>query len=1242
MSLTLKFDVKDDASASIKKLQSQLNQLNPTIKNTTTATGAMNSSMIGTIATVSAFVISAKALSSAFNSVVTNGLAFNKSLESARAGIIALSVATQNSAIPVQERYIKAQQESLATLKELQKINVQTPHTLEQTNKIYKAMYVSMKAAGASTSDMIELTRSISIASGAAGIEFNSLLAGVDGLASGTVLANSDLGRFLSSLGLTNDVLKKSDDVVKLVTERLKDFKALGTITEATSNFDNAWSNLTGKMTEGTFDGAKYGLNELSSLINSISDDDIKQLQKGMNEFGIVALNVVYGVAVGAIKLANTFDTLGASIAEVAFRVESGIFLDDAETKALDAMWKSTVKNIDARNNFIDVLDKSKKAMEDSINTTKEAPNSGGFDLGAKSRKTTSTEQLNEQIKATEKLRKEQEKLSEENQKVRESFISLTGTEYDAWLVDANNKMIELSKNGVLSAEELAQAWDNLELTAPDISEFDAHVKMFYENQKTLQEQATALMTSDIDKINAKYLEMYDAVQGIFDDEQMQKFFSTWNKEISKATKEQKSYEGIGSDEWTQGLRGQAKDLSNVGKAFKSISKEQEEFNKYSKENNVTEKDKGKHLENQISLFGNLAGAMSNLAEDGSQSAKVLQTAQAALSLTSLALGVAEQSKLPFPYNIAAMASTLATGISILSSLGVSGGGGGGSSSPDYAAIEKQNVENRQTDLENQYEPLLEKFDTQISLLEKIEKNGSASKYSISQARTQYEYDISTYANQIGDVVGGYREVDYSKNNYTAMINTANAFLDFSKSIKKFGIDATGIVASLHYAHKTVGYNLSTVLNTKSDLLSYVANRNEIERLYDVARTKISTEVNAPKADIATNAEFEKIKIEVGTFIGDFALAIGDSIEQMKDMSLEFQDIFDSLTNTMTYSNKRLSEAQKEVSALLKGRDLESYLKTQISLISEVEKKYGMTIDKFLASNDLAIQAAAVIEMERITGIAFEGGTEAALNYLDSIKLVSEAMINSNENIKSYKDSFKTDEQLAKDLATTLGVRLAGSFIELDNLFNRLSKSGGLLTDAELELLNANKALIEDNQKLIDDAVLNFSNNMKSMADSIDSAINTIKGGMLSGDELTTDQIRRLNYTQMAFESALSGGDSDKARELLSEITSLSTGISSGAFGDTSKINANLVSSLEANKAMIDFTDEVLMVRIVASDLDYEQTVATTTPSVYVTNSTNNDDRLATLEAIMIEVLKTNNNVYDVLLRIQNDGLKAL
>ena len=133
-------------------------------------------------------------------------------------------------------------------------------------------MYVSMKNAGASTEDMIELTRSLSIASGAAGIEFNSLLAGVDGLASGTVLANSDLGRFLSSLGLTNKTLKESDDVVKLVSNSLKDFKASDTMAVALSNLDNAWSQVTGKMTEDAFDGAKDSINTLSDLINSMSN----------------------------------------------------------------------------------------------------------------------------------------------------------------------------------------------------------------------------------------------------------------------------------------------------------------------------------------------------------------------------------------------------------------------------------------------------------------------------------------------------------------------------------------------------------------------------------------------------------------------------------------------------------------------------------------------------------------------------------------------------------------------------------------------------------------------------------------------------------------------------------------------------------------------------------------------------------------------------------------------------------
>ena len=357
-SLKIKVDTKDFNKASM-----ELDKLEGSGKKAEKSFISLNGA---TVATVASMYLFQKAISSA----ISSGLAYNKAVEQAKSGIVALSVAMQDKAIPVQERYRIAQEESIATLKELQKINVQTPHTLEQTNQIYKSMYASMKNMGASTSDMVEITRSMSIAAGAAGIEFNSLLAGVDGLATGTVLANSDLGRFLGSVGLTNDVLKDSDDVVKTITERLKDFKALGTYTEAVSNFDNAWGQLTGKMTADIFEGSKQGLNELSTLLNSMSDDDIDSLKKGMNELGVVALNVVYGTASGVVELTNAFDSLGARIAGVAYRISEGVFLNDEESAALERMYQNTKDNIKAREDFIETLRLSKVAMEDSISAS--------------------------------------------------------------------------------------------------------------------------------------------------------------------------------------------------------------------------------------------------------------------------------------------------------------------------------------------------------------------------------------------------------------------------------------------------------------------------------------------------------------------------------------------------------------------------------------------------------------------------------------------------------------------------------------------------------------------------------------------------------------------------------------------------------------------------------------------------------------------------------------------------------
>ncbi|MEA2091420.1 MAG: hypothetical protein U9O83_03520, partial [Campylobacterota bacterium] len=425
-----------------------------TEKSTDKITKSFNLFSASTIATTAAVY----GLSRAFNKTLSDGMAYNKQIEQSKAGLIALSVAVQDKTIPVLERYNKATLESTATMKELQKINVQTPHTLDQTNKIYKAMYASMRNAGASTADMVEMTRSLSIASGAAGIEFNSLLAGVDGLASGTVLANSDLGRFLSSLGLTNKTLKESKDVVETVTESLKDFKALGTISEATSNLDNAWSQLTGKMTEGTFDGAKTGLNSLSEIINNLEEDDIKSLQLGMNNFALVGVESVGFISKAFIGLSSTISTAGTALADVMLWMSEWDGDYDEMSKNL---WKTQDQSLTTNQKLVNGINKAIEATKKSIRESEKEKTvtQEKYDLYEKG--------ITKAIELTEKQLKTQEKQAKLNEKLRKTYDSIVGTKYEIWANKTSDAMIEMAKSTDLSIEALMKYHEVLMESAP-------------------------------------------------------------------------------------------------------------------------------------------------------------------------------------------------------------------------------------------------------------------------------------------------------------------------------------------------------------------------------------------------------------------------------------------------------------------------------------------------------------------------------------------------------------------------------------------------------------------------------------------------------------------------------------------------------------------------------------------------------------------------------------------------------
>lgn len=217
------------------------------------------------------------AIGAAFKSAIQAGYEYNKTMEEQKTSITALIAATSKhedalgNTISNTELYTRANAEAVQVLKQLEVINKATPHTLSQTAQIYKTMLPSMKSLGVSTEDLIHITKQLSIAAGAGGVQFNSLLAGVDGLATGTVLANSDLGRFLSTIGLSNEELKNTGNIVGLLEDKLGSFKAPDTMAVALSNLSNAWGKFMGTLTSDSFSGAKEAINALADGINKYS-----------------------------------------------------------------------------------------------------------------------------------------------------------------------------------------------------------------------------------------------------------------------------------------------------------------------------------------------------------------------------------------------------------------------------------------------------------------------------------------------------------------------------------------------------------------------------------------------------------------------------------------------------------------------------------------------------------------------------------------------------------------------------------------------------------------------------------------------------------------------------------------------------------------------------------------------------------------------------------------------------------
>lgn len=300
--VSLILELQDKTSKEIQRINEQLIKLSTGVNDTDKNTNKFNSTLIGlgktALGAVGAFVT----LEAAYSKVLANGIKVNKTFEQLQLGIAALGTVNAeyidsiDKSKTATERFAEAQKFATAQIRALEEINKVTPHTLEETTQIYKVLLPQVLQYGGSLKDLIEITKLVSLTAAAGSVEFNSLLASVDGLVDGTFLANSDFGRFLKTLGLTPDVIKKSDDKLKLLTESMQDFAALApelgkSYDAALSNLANSWDKLTAKITDNIFNNLKPAFaalgswfDDLTANITKIEDRGIAQLEKDISK----------------------------------------------------------------------------------------------------------------------------------------------------------------------------------------------------------------------------------------------------------------------------------------------------------------------------------------------------------------------------------------------------------------------------------------------------------------------------------------------------------------------------------------------------------------------------------------------------------------------------------------------------------------------------------------------------------------------------------------------------------------------------------------------------------------------------------------------------------------------------------------------------------------------------------------------------------------------------------------------
>ena len=471
---------------SLRTARGDVNELGRSITGANSAANTLRDSLGRMVLAVGGVA----ALTAAFKSFTASGIEANRSFENLKiqlTGLIAANssnVSMMGKTLDAHAKWNMGMRESEGILKKLNETNAKTKFTLEEITGAFNMFYATSAGQG-SREKAVQAMDSIALAAQAVGKNLGDLTPMMDSLATGTVIAASEMGSFMKIVGLTNEELKKANQDGKVydhIIEKLSKFKELSG--EAANGYEVALGSLKNELTELSrelskpmFDTVTKGLSELAKLIK---DNKPQIIEFGLDisrSFQLMGSGIIYlGTAV-----ANVFTAIPTAVLlaidTMSLKLENGIneMIAGAEDayNTIAKLWggRATFDRADFATNLSAGLLEFRKNLESTIGDTTKTM-SDLFDEIKRNTQEDVPPKTLENIKDTladlppvskpvsENLKKNAKDASALNAALRE--IARIGMgEYEKKIDDINQKERDWIKNGV-SRQDAAAAKQKL------------------------------------------------------------------------------------------------------------------------------------------------------------------------------------------------------------------------------------------------------------------------------------------------------------------------------------------------------------------------------------------------------------------------------------------------------------------------------------------------------------------------------------------------------------------------------------------------------------------------------------------------------------------------------------------------------------------------------------------------------------------------------------------------------------